>query len=56
MKKFEYKLIASEGFSSEAEFVDMDKFLNLQGSAGWELVTVQYGQFIFKREVWNEHN
>jgi hypothetical protein len=48
MKKFEYSLVALPAKSTAAE---IEKLLNGYGKAGWELCGMNYGSFIFKREV-----
>ena len=51
MKKFEYNLIKIEYFQ---ELYETENDLNNQGEFGWELVGIEFGCFIFKREIKDE--
>ena len=50
MKRFEYSLVSTttRSFYVKAE---IKEFLDKYGAEGWELVAIDYGCFIFKREV-----
>ena len=50
MRKFEYKVVSFK-LDDKVSSSQVTEFLDRQGKARWELVNIEKGFFIFKREL-----